>query len=610
MGVISKIFTNVSEIYNIVNPLTLSGVNDIIVIKRKDGTYHCSPFQLRFSRLQFINSKSQIVHLFINGQITDVNMAITSQGDLYFEETVDFDVTYLTKEEYDESMINTILDNELFNTEVELNKNVSKSSNNLHIQQSGILQSKLNKNLYSKSFESLKIEDNLSKTKESQKNSGKENLNPKLVLSNFMNPGEINQWRKERLSHLKRRAFSKNLFFKTNHENYFDLSLTYEKFYYLLISVEHFEFLMRKSTSLLMVLEDIYNNSSTAEFHLSKCLYVRLDQGKPDQTFSKFITRKIEDTDNLVVMLHNSLYKFYLTYYHFCKIFFEVRLAKNKKQCLLKILEELHNENLGWNIFGQKKPIKRDIQFTMVLNSKELGNLNLNYGRNEALFKISGMDENLEAAIYLWDETDKIVVSDIDGTITKSDVWGLISSYIGTDWTHLGIASLFSKLHENGYKIIYLSARSLGQSANTKEYLYSVEQDNHKLPDGPILLNPDGLFSAIYREIIAKNPDEFKIHVLNSIKQLFSPEYRDDAIIAGFGNKLTDVIAYKTINIPTNRIYTINSYGQIQSEYSKSLIGTYSTLNEFIDTIFPNINSKNTGSYNTPFNEFKYWVME
>ena len=307
MGVISKIFTNVSEIYNIVNPLTLSGVNDIIVIKRKDGTYHCSPFQLRFSRLQFINSKSQIVHLFINGQITDVNMAITSQGDLYFEETVDFDVTYLKKEEYDESMINTILDNELFNTEVELNKNVSKSSNNLHIQQSGILQSKLNKNLYSKSFESLKIEDNLSKTKESQKNSGKENLNPKLVLSNFMNPGEINQWRKERLSHLKRRAFSKNLFFKTNHENYFDLSLTYEKFYYLLISVEHFEFLMRKSTSLLMVLEDIYNNSSTAEFHLSKCLYVRLDQGKPDQTFSKFITRKIEDTDNLVVMLHNSL---------------------------------------------------------------------------------------------------------------------------------------------------------------------------------------------------------------------------------------------------------------------------------------------------------------
>lgn len=610
MGVISKIFTNVSEIYNIVNPLTLSGVNDIIVIKRKDGTYHCSPFQLRFSRLQFINSKSQIVHLFINGQITDVNMTITSQGDLYFEEAVDFDVSYLTKEEYDESMINTILENELFNTNIELDKNMSKNNNNLYTQHSGILQFKHNKNLYSKSFESLKIEDSSLRTKESLKNIKKENHNPKLILSNFMNPSEINQWRKERLFHLKRRAFSKNLFFKTNHENYFDLSLIYEKFYYLLISSEHFEFLMRKYACLLMVLEDIYNNSSTAEFHLSKCLYVRLDQGKPDQTFNKFMTRKVDDTNNLVVMLHNNLYKFYLTYYHFCKIFFEVRLSKNKKQRLLKILEELHNENLGWNIFGQKKPIKRDIQFTMVLNSKELSNLNLNYGRNEALFKISGMDENLETAIYLWNETDKIVISDIDGTITKSDVWGLISSYIGADWTHLGIASLFSKLYENGYKIIYLSARSLGQSGNTKEYLYNVEQDNYKLPDGPILLNPDGLFSAIYREIIAKNPDEFKINVLNSIKQLFSNEYRDDAIVAGFGNKLTDIIAYKTVNIPTNRIYTINTYGQIQSEYSKSLIGTYSTLNEFIDTIFPDINSKNTGSYNTPFNDFKYWMIE
>ena len=33
--------------------------------------------------------------------------------------------------------------------------------------------------------------------------------------------------------------------------------------------------------------------------------------------------------------------------------------------------------------------------------------------------------------IYLWKETDKVVISDIDGTITKSDVLGHILPVIG-----------------------------------------------------------------------------------------------------------------------------------------------------------------------------------
>ena len=34
--------------------------------------------------------------------------------------------------------------------------------------------------------------------------------------------------------------------------------------------------------------------------------------------------------------------------------------------------------------------------------------------------------------IFLWRQTDKLVISDIDGTITKSDVLGHILPVIGT----------------------------------------------------------------------------------------------------------------------------------------------------------------------------------
>ena len=83
------------------------------------------------------------------------------------------------------------------------------------------------------------------------------------------------------------------------------------------------------------------------------------------------------------------------------------------------------------------------------------------------------------------------MISDIDGTITKSDVRGMILPLIGTndndnltdlidddagvaDWAQGEVTSLFSKIHSNGYKVLYLSARSISQSAETKSYLQSL----------------------------------------------------------------------------------------------------------------------------------------
>lgn len=613
MGVVNKIFTSVSEMYNSMNPLTLSGVNDVIVIKRKDGSFKCSPFQLRFSKLQFNHSKSQIVHLFINGQMTDVNMTITPQGDLYFEETVDINVSYMTKQQYDETLVAAIMENEFFDStfkndvlhrELPSPEIKNKLLENFPKTRPSYPPAVYKERRFTKSSSSL----NLAESPQLYQNKKiEETLNQNYILRNKMSNDDILQWKRARHENVQMRIYSKNLLFKNNFESYYDLSVMYEKFNYMLASTEHCEFLINKNVELLNVIEDIYNNESQSYFEFSECLYARIENGKPHETFQKYLVKRLEDADSIVVYLKNKRFKFYLSFVQFTKIFFEVKIHKNKKKHLLKLLEESHNESLGWNLFGTKKPVKRDIQFSLVLNSNELKGLNLNKGRNEAIFKISGADEQLEAAIFLWDETDKIVISDIDGTITKSDVWGLISGYIGTDWTHTGVAPLFSKISENGYKIVYLSARSLGQSYITKEYLNGIEQDSFRLPEGPLLLNPDGVMGALVREIITKNPDEFKIDVLKGIKELFGGEFSRNVLVAGFGNKLTDVIAYNAVEIPKNRIYTINPHGQIQSEYSKSLVGTYSTLNDFIDTIFPEIKSEANYLVNK-FNEFNYWM--
>lgn len=89
----------------------------------------------------------------------------------------------------------------------------------------------------------------------------------------------------------------------------------------------------------------------------------------------------------------------------------------------------------------------------------------------------------------------------MDGTITKSDVLGHMFTMVGKDWTHAGVASLYTNIHKNGYHILYLTSRAIGQSTSTREYLEKVEQQRYQLPDGPIIMSPDRLFKSFHRYV-------------------------------------------------------------------------------------------------------------
>lgn len=54
VGRLSNLFTSVHNFYNELNPATLSGAIDIIVVKQQDGELACSPFHVRFGKLSVL----------------------------------------------------------------------------------------------------------------------------------------------------------------------------------------------------------------------------------------------------------------------------------------------------------------------------------------------------------------------------------------------------------------------------------------------------------------------------------------------------------------------------------------------------------------------------
>ncbi|NWX43773.1 LPIN3 phosphatase, partial [Steatornis caripensis] len=204
------------------------------------------------------------------------------------------------------------------------------------------------------------------------------------------------------------------------------------------------------------------------------------------------------------------------------------------------------------------------------LSSEQIGRLNLRDGPNEVAFSVTTRYQGTcrcEATIYLWNWDDKVVISDIDGTITKSDALGHILPHLGKDWTHHGIAKLFHKIHLNGYKFLYCSARAIGMAHITKGYLKWVKEQGCALPKGPILLAPSSLFSAFHREVIEKKPEVFKIACLMDIQNLFAAKL---PFYAAFGNRANDVYAYKQVGLLESRIFTVNPKGELIQELTKN----------------------------------------
>ena len=228
------------------------------------------------------------------------------------------------------------------------------------------------------------------------------------------------------------------------------------------------------------------------------------------------------------------------------------------------------------------------------LPSHILEKFDLKEGVNEIQYIVDGYTIN--SNIYLWNYSDKIVISDFDGTITRSDVIGQIGVYFGLDWTHKHIAKLYSHIVNNGYKMLYVTARTMYMQKSTKNSLNNIKQDGFSMPIGPMMMNESGYVDAIKTEIIDKVPQEFKIECLLNLLKLFPSDV--EPFYAGFGNKPSDKIAYEKIGIDPGKIYIINEKGEVSKNYKTKCKTNFLLMDEQIDELFPFVYDK---GYNTVF---------
>jgi phosphatidate phosphatase PAH1 len=206
-------------------------------------------------------------------------------------------------------------------------------------------------------------------------------------------------------------------------------------------------------------------------------------------------------------------------------------------------------------------------------------------------------------SIWFWEISDKIIVVDIDGTITKSNVRGYFETvFRGTyDHIHDGVVGFLLMLENMGANVLYLTARPLSHIEETRLLLKNVREDGISLPAGPLFTNRGGAMTSLYMELIAQATSSFKFSVLRDVCNVFkmahekrpnitsvnadtegktsgvaepiesgeilshsalSDQY-SNPIIMGIGNKETDSLAYYCAGVPSKHIFLLEKSGEI-----------------------------------------------
>uniref|UniRef100_A0A665WUV4 phosphatidate phosphatase n=1 Tax=Echeneis naucrates TaxID=173247 RepID=A0A665WUV4_ECHNA len=248
------------------------------------------------------------------------------------------------------------------------------------------------------------------------------------------------------------------------------------------------------------------------------------------------------------------------------------------------------------------------------LSSDQIASLKLKEGPNDVTFSITTQYQGTcrcEGTIYLWNWDDKVIISDIDGTITKSDVFGQILPQLGKDWTHQGIAKLYHSVAENGYKFLYCSARAIGMADMTRGYLQWVNDGGTILPRGPLMLSPSSLFSAFHRYLHCKTKLIYVLlryitHIPSCYSTRQIPPFSQIRFF--IFKPLTDVFAYKEVGVPVCRIFTVNPKGELIQEQTKGNKSSYGRLSELVEHVFPLLSKEQNEAFVMPeYSSFCYW---
>ena len=562
---------SVSKTWSSINPATLSGAIDVIVVEQPDGTLACSPFHVRFGKFQILKPSQKRVEVLVNGKSTNIPMKLSDNGEAYFV----FE-TYSDIADIPSDLIGSPV------SSVPNSPEMSPVPTNEPEEYLSLTAEKEDDKLLSKNDEDDKGSGSLEKKKTFQTN-----LNRRLtqihIPSKVDNNGDIL---------LDMEGYMPNK--ATMHDT--DLQLKQLLKEELGNDTDITKFIKEDSNGSVRIVNPfehitgsgLTSTKSNKSMHLA---YNTISMSEPSL---------VDDTEHITSDYNESLLSdaSSVTSNESPKmigkinsVVSEMNNSSNTTTTSSTNTNDDHNVTLNTHELNYIK--------TLRLTSDQLKCLNLNYGENDLTYSIDQGKAIITSKLFVWRWDVPIVISDIDGTITKSDALGHVLAMIGKDWTHIGVAKLFSEISRNGYNIMYLTARSAGQADSTRSYLRSINQDGNKLPAGPVILSPDRTMAALRREVILKKPEVFKIACLNDIRSLYfhkdinaddeDNEEKPTPFFAGFGNRITDALSYRTVGIPSSRIFTINTEGEVHMELLE-LAGyksSYLHINELVDHFFP-----------------------
>jgi len=594
------------------NPTLVSGAMDILVIKQPNGTYKGTPLRVKFGQWSILKPKEKEVKLKINDNIINIPIKLNESGEAYIKKinkvkNKSFDIN---KSENGSS--NSMSDN----SGISVDENIRNSNENSPEKNDDKIvfddkkekdDNDLNIKSYTINDENIKNEDNkiIIQNIDNNNNSNKINnllQNENIKEDSYNCQNEKNQFKLE-LSDCW------NIISKNKNKKNFSLKTEFEK---NKISKEQFfkdPWKILNSNNLAIKIDNnIYTWKVVAPMILAELAF---DSPLPEDSFNnltqsqgglfwktiykdtyKIDINEIEENNNENIKSENNNSTSSNSPQLNSKKHNNLSPNQNNSNSPLKISSSsFSNNSSGKNSPSLKSNNKKKIpkyKESHVFTSNQFSLMNLNYGKNVLEFTITSYRgiRTLKSHLYLWNYNDRILVSDLDGTISRSDLLGQLSYLWGGDWSHKNITKLYNDIYNNGYKILYLTARTMCQHKQTKEFLYNINQNNITMPEGPILMSKDDFISAFKTEIIDKKPQTMKISSLLMVLNLFPNDYYP--FYSGIGNKNSDAIAYRSVGVNTNRIYIINEKGKIYiNNENKNFYLTYEQMDEQVDQLFP-----------------------
>ncbi|CAF4683083.1 unnamed protein product, partial [Rotaria socialis] len=87
----TRLVSSIRSAYNNINPSTLTGAIDVVVVRQEDDTLRCTPFHVRFGKLGVLRNQQNKVYITINGNpVEDLYMELGEAGEaLFVEEETD-----------------------------------------------------------------------------------------------------------------------------------------------------------------------------------------------------------------------------------------------------------------------------------------------------------------------------------------------------------------------------------------------------------------------------------------------------------------------------------------------------------------------------------------